>query len=82
MLLSSLSTSRPRRVGWLHGEVDAIDFRPAKESDCCGSHVKRVLKDRRRLACGTSLPVAIDVAEDVMSAREALDEVSRARHRR
>ena len=45
MLLSSLSTSRPRRIGWLHGEVDAIDFRPAKEADCCGSHVKRVLTD-------------------------------------
>ena len=45
MLLSSLSTSRLRRIGWLHGEVDAIDFRPAKESDCCGSHVKRVLTD-------------------------------------
>ena len=45
MLLSSLSTSGPRRIGWLHGEIDAIDFRLAKESDCCGSHVKRVLTD-------------------------------------
>ena len=48
MLLSSLSTSRPQRFGWLHGEVDALDFRPAQESDCCdcwGSHVKRVLTD-------------------------------------
>ena len=48
MLLSSLSASRPRRFGWLHGEVDALDFRPAQESDCCdcwGSHVKRVLTD-------------------------------------
>ena len=34
MLLSSLSTSRPRRMGWLQGEFDAHDFRPAQESDC------------------------------------------------
>ena len=48
MLLSSFSTSRPRRIGWLHGEVDALDFPPAKESDCCdcwGSRVKRVMTD-------------------------------------
>ena len=39
---------QPTAEVWLHGEVDALDFRHAKESDCCdcdycGSHVKRVL---------------------------------------
>ena len=79
MLLSSLSTSRPRRIGWLHGEVDALDFRPAERvgllrllglprEACFDGH-------SRRLACGASLPVAFDVVEDVMSAREARDEV-------
>ena len=38
------------REGWLHGQVDAFDsheqtrsVRPAKESDCHGARVKRVL---------------------------------------
>ena len=78
MLLSSLSTSRPRRFGWLHCEVDALDFRPAEESDCCdcwSSHVKRVLTDTG------GVWRAERRADDVMSAREAHDEVSRARHR-
>ena len=78
MLLSSLSTSRPRRIGWLHGEVDALDFWPAQESDCCdcwSSHVKRVLTDTG------GVWRAERRADDVMSAREAHDEVSRARHR-
>ena len=73
LLLSSL---RPA-VGWLHGEVDALDFRPAQESDCCDCWLLRDAcfdGHRWRLACGTSLPVAVDVAEDVMSAREAREE--------
>ena len=66
MLLSSLWTSRPRRIGWLHGEVDALDFWLAKKSDCCdcwGSHVKRVLTDtggvwRAERRCWTRLTLS------------------------
>ena len=45
MTSSHDSLWRAMLIGWLHGEVDALDFRPAKESDCWGSHVKRVLTD-------------------------------------
>ena len=44
----SRSLYQPADCGsWLHGEVAALDSRPAKELDCCGSHVKRVLTKRK-----------------------------------
>ena len=47
-MLILFSLHQPTADFWLHGEVVALDSRPAKESDCGGSHVKRVMTKQRK----------------------------------
>ena len=69
-----LFSLKPTAEDWLHGEVVALDSRPAKESDCSGSHARRVLTNSVTLneAQGRRRPpLRIDVVKDKMSADEA-----------